>query len=572
MGRLRVLLLLCAMCASCAGAKERDGSFLQQSSVSYPRASIFEGLPQALVGRVDEVLDNRLSSSAFRSISAALSHWDRVRAAWGWQRVILSDDPERGGKMAAFVIGLLDDTNLVADSISNSVWALRQWMMLQRQADPLMGVMQWREFFLSVRVIAHVPHEPRRMVPLDIVRAIVARCDLNSFWQVQFIFLMLVCLFTFSRSECPCPKTFTGENAFDKAKHWTVRDIVVRLVDGVYVLAVRFKSIKQDPRIERPTARGVDAPAGEAAHGGSDWSYVGDIPGDPMSIFVWYRRLMAFYRCARPLDAPFFMARDRVRPYTYPAMMSDFRTFLSWVSPTDTNFGIHGLRVLGYNLCKSALDDEIATAHGGWQPGSAGRYERFSLRRVFGIAAAMVGSADPYAMAPPAGERPVRRTGVRRGGVDVPPAAPATDPAVLVSAVVLQAVARRFLVQRRGRVQAAAVEAEAAAVAVQAAARRYLARRSRIEAVTRIQSVARGVWVRRAVAALLMAVTFIQSVARGVLARRAVIALQAAVLIQSFVRGGLARRSFVRVLHSMERGRASTRRRRRAPTRLIGQL
>ena len=34
-----------------------------------------------------------------------------------------------------------------------------------------------------------------------------------------------------------------------------VRDIVIRCVSGVYVLAVRFKSIKQDRRIERPASR-----------------------------------------------------------------------------------------------------------------------------------------------------------------------------------------------------------------------------------------------------------------------------------------------------------------------------
>ena len=60
-----------------------------------------------------------------------------------------------------------------------------------------------------------------------------------------------------SRSECPCPKAITGPNGWDPNKHWMVRDIVIRSVNGVYVLAVRFKSIKQDRRIERPEARFV---------------------------------------------------------------------------------------------------------------------------------------------------------------------------------------------------------------------------------------------------------------------------------------------------------------------------
>jgi hypothetical protein len=54
--------------------------------------------------------------------------------------------------------------------------------------------------------------------------------------------------------ECPCPKAFTGPHGWGPNKHWMVRDIVIRCVSGVcvsgvYVLAVRFKSIKQDRRI-----------------------------------------------------------------------------------------------------------------------------------------------------------------------------------------------------------------------------------------------------------------------------------------------------------------------------------
>ncbi len=35
-----------------------------------------------------------------------------------------------------------------------------------------------------------------------------------------------------------------------------VRDIAIQLVAGAYVLAICFKAIKQDRRIERPEARG----------------------------------------------------------------------------------------------------------------------------------------------------------------------------------------------------------------------------------------------------------------------------------------------------------------------------
>jgi hypothetical protein len=212
------------------------------------------------------------------------------------------------------------------------------------------------------------------------------------FWEVQFAFLLVVMLFTFSRSECPCPKAFTGPNAWDPNKHWMVRDIVIRCISGVYVLAVRFKSIKQDRRIERPEARGdhrLDVPQGEAAKGGSDWSFVGDLPGHALSPFKWYRLLMSFYPGPRLDTSPFFLAMDFTRPYTYSAAMKDFKTLLRRVSPTDTDYGLHGLRVEGWNL-GAAVDPELAEAHGGWKPGNASRYSRFNLSSVFNLSKNMV--------------------------------------------------------------------------------------------------------------------------------------------------------------------------------------
>ena len=173
---------------------------------------------------------------------------------------IATDDPERGGKMATFVLSMLDNTALVADSIGTYVWALRWKMKLSHQAGPVMGVMHWQDFMRSVRVKAHVPHEPRRAVPLRLILAIVA-INLTVHWEVQFAFLLVVMLFTFSRSKCPCPKTFMGPHAWDANKHWMVLDIVIRCVSGVYVLAVRFKSIKQDRRIERPEASSHSPPS-----------------------------------------------------------------------------------------------------------------------------------------------------------------------------------------------------------------------------------------------------------------------------------------------------------------------
>ena len=53
--------------------------------------------------------------------------------------------------LASFVISLVENTSLVWSSISNYVWGLRQWHGLQREADPVMGVMQWNEFMMHPR-------------------------------------------------------------------------------------------------------------------------------------------------------------------------------------------------------------------------------------------------------------------------------------------------------------------------------------------------------------------------------------------------------------------------------------
>jgi hypothetical protein len=380
-----------------AGAAPRDGYSAQVSTVQYPRASLYEGLPVDFFETVDELMHNRLTPSSMLKVDIAFErYWKPVAAANGWDEIIATDDPERGGKLATFVLHMLENTALVADSIGTYVWALRWKMKLAHQADPVLGVMHWQDFMRSVRVKAHVPHEPRRAVPLRLILAIIASIDVTVHWEVQFAFLLVVMLFTFSRSECPCPKAFTGPNGWDPNKHWMVRDIVIRSVSGIYVLAVRFKSIKQDRRIERPEARGdhrLDAPQGEAAKGGSDWSFVGDLPGHALSPFKWYRLLMSFYTGPRAETSPFFLSVDRTRPLTYAGAMSDFKKLLRRVSPDDTDYGLHGLRVEGWNL-GAAVDPDLAEAHGGWKPGNASRYSRFNLSSVFNLSRGMVAYPD----------------------------------------------------------------------------------------------------------------------------------------------------------------------------------
>ena len=67
--------------------------------------------------RLEQLLDNRLSSSSWRTIQAGLKRWKEIAREEGWTMVIPTDDPDRGGKLVAFVLRMVDQTELVFSSI-----------------------------------------------------------------------------------------------------------------------------------------------------------------------------------------------------------------------------------------------------------------------------------------------------------------------------------------------------------------------------------------------------------------------------------------------------------------------
>ena len=101
---------------------------------------------------------------------------------------------------------------------------------------------------------------------------------------------------------------------------------------------------------------------------------------------------------------------------------------------------IHSLRVLGYNLSKRAVGDQLTVAHGGWSSDAHERYERFALAQVLALPRGMLDAGDeaPDDVPPPdAGEvapRPLPVAGARRGraGAAMAPAAAAV-PAVVAA-------------------------------------------------------------------------------------------------------------------------------------------
>jgi hypothetical protein len=347
-------------------------------TVPYTRASIFTGLPTPEVAAsLDTVLDQRLSASSMRSAMAALNHWDAVRLRHGWDRIIISDDLERGGKLATFVLYMAYETNLVASSISNYVWGLRSWLKLQRQIDPVYGIVEWEDFMDSITVLTWVPSEPRKQVPLRLIEQSLTAVDPNSFSEVQAALLMLILLFTFSRSETPCPRAHTGEGKFDPTQHLMVQDVEVRSQPTLH-LAVRLKAIKQDQRMERPEASGNE-----------DWVLIGDVPGTPFSVVAAITALFRLHGGSRAPDSPFFTDAPRgERALTYPVATRDIRALWAKVSSAEQSmlYGLHGLRVAGYLHGKrGVLGEALAVAQGGWKSGVSRRYDRFDTVEVLDL-------------------------------------------------------------------------------------------------------------------------------------------------------------------------------------------
>ena len=354
-------------------------------AISFPRCSVFDGLPLALQSVVDDLMDNRLGASSMRTVNSALTRWDAVVLRYGWDRVIHSDDPHRGGKLVTFVVHMVEDTSLHWEAIRGYVWGLRSWMKLQRQVDPIFGVYGWQDFMSSIQVHAWQVNEPRKQVPVTLLRRALEAVDRRCFESVQIAVLVLVLFFSFSRSETPVASTLEG---FDLSKNMSVADLKVTQWAGHSCVMVRLKRIKQDPRMARPEASGNE-----------DWVTIGDVPDDPsFSIFLWLRLLFSFHGGRRPDDSPFFVhVSNSAQPLTYSAALTQFRRFLRKVTTEEdaNSYGLHGLRVAGWNGARRGpAGDELAVAHGGWHSGSQHRYDRFVAEEVLALPRQILEGAD----------------------------------------------------------------------------------------------------------------------------------------------------------------------------------
>eukprot|EP00965_Chrysotila_dentata_P054958 1824312-Pleurochrysis_carterae.AAC.2 len=163
----------------------KQGYVLFSMTVLYSRASVCVGFPtEEAAAQIDELCDNRLAPSSQQSIMNTLAHWRVVAARHNWNVVIQSDDPSRGGELATYISFLVNETELLAPTISNYFWGLQNFMKYYRQLDPAYGVAELEDLMKSVQVVAWVALEPRRTVPVWLIKEFLERVDMTRFVEV----------------------------------------------------------------------------------------------------------------------------------------------------------------------------------------------------------------------------------------------------------------------------------------------------------------------------------------------------------------------------------------------------
>jgi hypothetical protein len=304
----------------------------------------------------------------------------------------------------------VDETELAYASISNYMWALRTWMKFQRQIDPAYGIVEWHDVMAAVEVITFVAAEPRKEVPGSWIVGACTHADKTSFKEVQNVLVQLILLNTFSRSESPLAKSYTGAGEFDPMKNLQVQDVKVEMVAGKKCVGVRLKAIKQDARMERPEARGD-----------GDWVWIADTEG-PCGIIQWLMLFFSFFEDGRrPAVSPFFVTCDPARKgkgYLYSHALADARELWARTPGVTVELaktcGLHGLRVAGHNGTTRTLGKAISKVQGGWSSDqSQTRYDRTDLADIVRIPGAIVSSwasrevdFDFAAIQPPEVDRP----------------------------------------------------------------------------------------------------------------------------------------------------------------------
>jgi len=307
--------------------------------------------------------------------------------------------------MAAFALHMAHK-GLKYGTIQGYIWCLCEHHIQQQgiHCNPLDNVVDWSRYMSALEVQAFVDSttEPTKMVPFQLFIRTLAVLNTGIFEDVTLGVVLLMMYYTMSRSETPVPKSKSGDNRFDPTKHMRRRD--VRLVDDMYV-EWGFGAIKQDRRSKR-TRKDPDQ---------REWKPVGEATGI-LSMRYWTDQYLVHGKrlklWSNP-DDPLFVHADR-SVLTYRELMDSFRAAMErvdGVSPAEAaQYGLHGMRVLGYNCWRAANGEDVAKLQGGWGSDVHRMYGRDTLDKILSFAQkgatyAAKHSLPPMPLDAPSGEQ-----------------------------------------------------------------------------------------------------------------------------------------------------------------------
>lgn len=365
----------------------------------------------------------RLSKSSQSSISTAISaHWLPFIADNGLGEFVPNGDPKRGGIAASFAI-YMARKELAYGTIQGYIWGWEQYHINNGFHSPLDNVQDWSRWMRSLEVQIFRPSEPTEMVPFLLLSRSLLSVDRLSFAEVRTACAMLMLFFTMSRSEYPVPKTHSGQHNFNPAQHCRQRD--VRTSNGYVEWA--FGIIKQDQLGKR------------LRKGEREWKPVGNATGC-MNMRFWLELYCSMRPANDDLDTAFFVTSDGL-PLLYHHLLNDMRLLFCKVQGITLEiakrFGLHGLRVLGYNAGRAAMGEDVAALQGGWFSSCHQTYGRDTLNKILSMAqAASSRAADLADPLPRMPLDPVESVDLETvfsdstlfsgGGTAPPPAAPST--------------------------------------------------------------------------------------------------------------------------------------------------
>ena len=283
--------------------------------------------------------------------------------------------------MASFAI-FLANKRLKFATIQGYIWAACEHHIQNGgiTMDPLDNVQDWSRFMNALEVQSWVDSsvEPHEMIPFQLFVRTLSMLDTTSHADVLLGIILVFMYHTMSRSETPVPKTRNGQHNFDLEQHIRCKDVrLLRVSTDLIIVEWGFGHIKQDKRSKRARK--------DPDH--REWKPVGECTGI-LSMMYWYLLYVGFVGLERSPDAPFFVNPDG-RHAVYNELLDGMRAAMMRVDGVThqiaLRYGLHGLRVLGYNCWRGANGEDVAQLQGGWGSDAHRSYGRETLNTIISV-------------------------------------------------------------------------------------------------------------------------------------------------------------------------------------------